>query len=129
MADIQDLLKSMKEEKDALLIEKEKGATGDASILQEFNLRRLNREMNKLCDEYQALITQNATIEDKLTQMETNPPRCVNHSKSHFLSNETLSSRGAYLLLRSFSFEKVLDTYPTLRVHNFLLKNLFYDLY
>lgn len=77
MADVQELLKSMRAEKDALLAEKEKGATGDASILQEFNLRRLNREMNLLCNEYDTLVTQNASIEEKLTQLESNPPRCV----------------------------------------------------
>lgn len=76
MSDVKELLKSMKAEKEALLIEKERGmATGDASILQEFNLRRLNREMNQLCNEYEAMVTQNSTIEDKLTQLETNPPR------------------------------------------------------
>lgn len=77
LSDIQELLQSMKQEKEALLIEKEKGSTGDASVLQEFNLRRLNREMTKLCDEYQALTSQNATIEDKLTQIEANPPSSV----------------------------------------------------
>ena len=75
MSDIKELLKSMKIEKEALLAEKEKGASGDASILQEFNLRRLNREMNILCNEYEAMMTQNNTIEDKLTHLESNPPR------------------------------------------------------
>lgn len=75
MADIQELLKSMKVEKDALLVEREKGAIGEASILQEFNLRRLNREMNLLCTEYDGLVAQNSSIEDKLTQLESNPPR------------------------------------------------------
>lgn len=65
----------MKAEKESLLAEREKGATGDASILQEFNLRRLNREMNLLCNEYDTLVTQNTGIEEKLTQLETNPPR------------------------------------------------------
>ncbi|RVE54040.1 hypothetical protein evm_001443 [Chilo suppressalis] len=77
MADIQELLKSMKTEKDALLIEKEKGATGDASVLQEFNLRRLNREMNLLCNEYDTMVTQNTSIEERLNQLETNPPSSV----------------------------------------------------
>ncbi|XP_050348830.1 lysine-specific histone demethylase 1A [Nymphalis io] len=77
MSDAKELLRSMKVEKDALLAEKEKGATGDASILQEFNLRRLNREMTQLCNEYEAMATQNATIEDKLTQLEANPPSSV----------------------------------------------------
>jgi hypothetical protein len=65
----------MKIEKDALLVERQKGATGDASVLQEFNLRRLNREMNQLCNEYDTLVTQNLSIEDKLTQLESSPPR------------------------------------------------------
>ncbi|XP_026749032.2 lysine-specific histone demethylase 1A [Galleria mellonella] len=77
MTDIQELLKSMKVEKDALLVERERGATGEASILQEFNLRRLNREMNQLCNEYDSLVTQNANIEEKLTQLESNPPSSV----------------------------------------------------
>ncbi|KAG6453470.1 hypothetical protein O3G_MSEX008157 [Manduca sexta] len=77
MTDIQELLKSMKAEKEALLVEKEKGTTGEAGILQEFNLRRLNREMNQLCNEYESLITQNASIEDKLTQLDSNPPSSV----------------------------------------------------
>ncbi|XP_063622056.1 lysine-specific histone demethylase 1A [Cydia splendana] len=77
MADIQELLKSMKIEKEALLVEKTKLAAGDASILQEFNLRRLNREMKQLCNEYDSLVNQNQSIEDKLTQIETNPPSSV----------------------------------------------------
>ncbi|XP_047990074.1 lysine-specific histone demethylase 1A [Leguminivora glycinivorella] len=77
MSDIQELLKSMKIEKEALLVEKTKLAAGDASILQEFNLRRLNREMKQLCNEYDSLVTQNQSIEDKLTQLETNPPSSV----------------------------------------------------
>ncbi|KAH9627702.1 hypothetical protein HF086_016856 [Spodoptera exigua] len=77
MSDIKELLHSMKAEKDALLVEREKGATGDASILQEFNYRRLNREMNLLCNEYETLVSTNATIEEKLAQLETNPPRFV----------------------------------------------------
>lgn len=64
----------MKVEKDSLLLDREKGVTTDG-ILQEFNLRRLNREMNRLCNEYDSLVSQNASIEDKLTQLETNPPR------------------------------------------------------
>ncbi|KAI5639469.1 flavin containing amine oxidoreductase domain-containing protein [Phthorimaea operculella] len=76
MADIQELLKSMKAEKDNLLSEREKG-TADNSVVQEFNLRRLNREMNQLCNEYDALVTQNASMEDKLTQLESNPPSSV----------------------------------------------------
>ncbi|XP_063534467.1 lysine-specific histone demethylase 1A [Cydia strobilella] len=77
MSDIQELLKSMKIEKEALLVEKTKLAAGDASILQEFNLRRLNREMKQLCNEYDSLVNQNQSIEDKLTQLETNPPSSV----------------------------------------------------
>lgn len=77
MSDIKELLHSMKAEKDALLVEKSKGATGDASILQEFNLRRLNREMKLLCNEYEGLVSTNSTIEEKLCQLETNPPRYV----------------------------------------------------
>lgn len=77
MSDVQELLKSMKIEKEALLVEKTKLAAGDASILQEFNLRRLNREMKQLCNEYDSLVTQNQSIEDKLTQLETNPPSSV----------------------------------------------------
>lgn len=77
MSDIKELLQSMKAEKDALLVEREKGATGDASILQEFNFRRLNREMNLLCNEYETLVSTNATIEEKLAHLETNPPRFV----------------------------------------------------
>lgn len=67
----------MKAEKDALLVERDKGTPGDAkaSVLIEFNLRRLNREMNLLCNEYDQMVTQNSTIEDKLTHLETNPPR------------------------------------------------------
>ncbi|KAJ2951204.1 hypothetical protein O0L34_g5597 [Tuta absoluta] len=76
MADIQELLKSMKVEKDNLLSEREKG-TADNSVVQEFNLRRLNREMTQLCNEYDALVTQNASMEDKLTQLESNPPSSV----------------------------------------------------
>lgn len=76
MIEIKDLLKSMKEEKENLLIEKNKEtSSGDASILLEFNLRRLNREMNLMCDEYANLMTQNSNIEDKLTNLESNPPR------------------------------------------------------
>lgn len=75
MADIKELLRSMKAEKEALLADREKGTTGDASVLQEFNLRRLNREMNQLCNEYETFVTQNTSIEDKLTQLESNPPR------------------------------------------------------
>lgn len=75
MTETKELLKSMKEEKDALLIERDKGATGDASVLLEFNLRRLNREMNILCNEYDQSLTQNTTVEDKLTHLEANPPR------------------------------------------------------
>lgn len=75
MSDIHELLKSMKEEKENLLQQRDKGATGDASILQEFNLRRLNREMNLLCNEYDTIVTQNNTVEEKLAQLETNPPR------------------------------------------------------
>ncbi|KAM3964981.1 LOW QUALITY PROTEIN: lysine-specific histone demethylase Su(var)3-3 [Aphomia sociella] len=74
MTDVQELLKSMKVEKDSLLTEREKGVTGEASVLQEFNLRRLNREMIQLCNEYDSLVSQNASIEDKLTQLESNPP-------------------------------------------------------
>ncbi|XP_063362465.1 lysine-specific histone demethylase 1A [Cydia amplana] len=77
LSDIQELLKSMKIEKEALLVEKTKLAAGDASILQEFNLRRLNREMKQLCNEYDSLVNQNQSIEDKLTQLETNPPSSV----------------------------------------------------
>lgn len=75
MTDIKELLRSMKAEKEALLTDKEKGTTGDASVLQEFNLRRLNREMNQLCNEYETFVSQNSSIEDKLTQLESNPPR------------------------------------------------------
>lgn len=75
MTDIKELLRSMKAEKEALLAEREKGATGDATVLQEFNLRRLNREMNQLCNEYETFVTQNTSIDDKLTQLESNPPR------------------------------------------------------
>ncbi|KAJ8723258.1 hypothetical protein PYW08_003170 [Mythimna loreyi] len=77
MSDIKELLLSMKAEKDALLVEREKGVTGDASILQEFNFRRLKREMNLLCNEYDALVASNATIEEKLTHLENNPPSSV----------------------------------------------------
>ncbi|CAH2047328.1 unnamed protein product, partial [Iphiclides podalirius] len=80
MTDVQELLKSMKAEKDSLLSGKEKGLQGeggDAGVLYEFNLRRLNREMNLLCNEYEALVSQNNTIEDKLTQLESNPPSSV----------------------------------------------------
>ncbi|XP_075975022.1 lysine-specific histone demethylase Su(var)3-3 isoform X2 [Anticarsia gemmatalis] len=77
MSDIKELLNSMKAEKDALLAEKTKGLTGDAGILNEFNLRRLNREMKLLCTEYEVLVTHNTSIEDKLTQLETNPPSSV----------------------------------------------------
>ncbi|GBP82753.1 Lysine-specific histone demethylase 1A, partial [Eumeta japonica] len=77
MCDIQELLKSMKAEKEALLGEREKSVTGEANILQEFNHRRLNREMNQLCNEYESLMAQNATIEDKITQLESNPPSSV----------------------------------------------------
>ncbi|XP_013192176.1 lysine-specific histone demethylase 1A [Amyelois transitella] len=78
MSDIQELLRSMKTEKESLLSERAKGvATGDAGILQEFNLRRLNREMTQLCNEYDSLLSQNATIEDKITQLESNPPSSV----------------------------------------------------
>ncbi|OWR44349.1 putative lysine-specific histone demethylase [Danaus plexippus plexippus] len=77
MSDINELLKSMKSEKETLLADREKVASGDASILQEFNLRRLNREMNLLCNEYETLTTQNNTIEDKLVQLESNPPSSV----------------------------------------------------
>ncbi|KAI8421839.1 hypothetical protein MSG28_009783 [Choristoneura fumiferana] len=77
MSDIQELLQSMKVEKESLLLEKTKLSAGDASILQEFNLRRLNREMKLLCNEYDALVTLNSNIEDKLTQLETNPPSSV----------------------------------------------------
>ena len=77
MSDIKELLQSMKAEKDALLVERDKGVSGDASILHEFNFRRLNREMTLLCNEYEALVQTNATIEEKLTQLETNPPRYV----------------------------------------------------
>nr|CAB3506897.1 unnamed protein product [Spodoptera littoralis] len=77
MSDIKELLHSMKAEKDALIVEREKGATGDASILQEFNYRRLNREMTLLCNEYETLVSTNASIEEKLAQLETNPPRVV----------------------------------------------------
>lgn len=77
MSDIKELLNSMKVEKDALLVEKDKGLTGDAGVLNEFNLRRLNREMRLLCKEYEGLVTQNTTMEEKLTQLETNPPSSV----------------------------------------------------
>lgn len=77
----------MKAEKETLLVEREKGVAGDASILQEFNFRRLNREMNLLCNEYEGLATTNATIEEKLTQLETNPPRYVNNSDLSYLSH------------------------------------------
>lgn len=75
MSDIQELLQSMKVEKESLLLEKTKLSSGDASILHEFNFRRLNREMKLLCNEYDALVNLNSNIEDKLTQLETNPPR------------------------------------------------------
>lgn len=65
----------MKVEKESLLLEKTKLSSGDASILHEFNFRRLNREMKLLCNEYDALVNLNSNIEDKLTQLETNPPR------------------------------------------------------
>lgn len=77
MTDLQDLLKSLKSEKEALLAEKATGNTGDANIQQEFNLRRLNREMKHLCNEYENLVTQNSTIEEKLTHLEANPPSSV----------------------------------------------------
>ncbi|XP_050674799.1 lysine-specific histone demethylase 1A isoform X2 [Leptidea sinapis] len=77
MSDIKELLSSLHAEKETLLAEKDKGATGDASILQEFNLRRLNRELNKLCNEYETLTKQNNSIEEKLNQLETNPPSSV----------------------------------------------------
>ncbi|XP_026733506.1 lysine-specific histone demethylase 1A-like isoform X4 [Trichoplusia ni] len=77
MSDLKELLNSMKTEKDALLVERDKGVTGDASILQEFNLRRLNREMNLLCNEYDALVSTNSTVEEKIAQLETNPPSSV----------------------------------------------------
>ncbi|XP_028174606.1 lysine-specific histone demethylase 1A-like [Ostrinia furnacalis] len=77
MSDIQELLRSMKAEKESLIADRQKGATGDASVLQEFNLRRLNREMNLLCNEYDTLVAQNTGIEEKLTQLETNPPSSV----------------------------------------------------
>ncbi|XP_068633798.1 lysine-specific histone demethylase 1A isoform X2 [Battus philenor] len=77
MTDVQQLLKSMKTEKDNLLVERDKGTSGEAGILHEFNFRRLNREMNLLCNEYESLVSQNNTIEDKLTQLESNPPSSV----------------------------------------------------
>ncbi|XP_047525188.1 lysine-specific histone demethylase 1A [Pieris napi] len=76
MSDIRELLKSMKAEKEALLAE-DKATSEDAGILHEFNLRRLNRELNKLCNEYEAMVKQNASIDDKLAQLETNPPSSV----------------------------------------------------
>lgn len=75
MSDLKELLNSMKAEKDALLVEKDKGLTGDAGVLNEFNLRRLNREMKLLCNEYEGLVAHNTTIEEKLDQLETDPPR------------------------------------------------------
>ncbi|XP_039754743.1 lysine-specific histone demethylase 1A isoform X2 [Pararge aegeria] len=77
MSDIRELLNSMKAEKDALLADREKGNTGGCSILQEFNLRRLNREMTHLCNEYESLVTQNSNMEDKMAHIETNPPSSV----------------------------------------------------
>ncbi|KPJ06805.1 hypothetical protein RR48_11852 [Papilio machaon] len=77
MTDIKELLKSMKTEKENLLSERDKVSAGEAGILHEFNLRRLNREMNQLCNEYETLITNNNTIEDKLTHLESNPPSSV----------------------------------------------------
>ncbi|XP_041980165.1 lysine-specific histone demethylase 1A [Aricia agestis] len=76
MSDIKELLHSMKAEKEALILEKENGAVTDG-ILHEFNMRRLNREMTQLCNEYETLTSQNATIEDKITQLEANPPSSV----------------------------------------------------
>ncbi|CAG4930704.1 unnamed protein product [Colias eurytheme] len=76
MADIKELLKSMKAEKETLLANKDDIKAEDG-ILHEFNLRRLNRELNKLCNEYEAMVKQNATIEEKLAQLESNPPSSV----------------------------------------------------
>ncbi|XP_045499163.1 lysine-specific histone demethylase 1A [Colias croceus] len=76
MADIKELLRSMKAEKETLLADKDNIKAEDG-ILHEFNLRRLNRELNKLCNEYEAMVKQNATIEEKLAQLESNPPSSV----------------------------------------------------
>lgn len=75
MTDIQEVLKSRKIEKDALLVDKKKGVTGDNGIAMEFNIRRLNREMKQLCTEYDDYVAQNNIIEEKLSKLETDPPR------------------------------------------------------
>ncbi|XP_013138247.1 PREDICTED: lysine-specific histone demethylase 1A [Papilio polytes] len=77
MSDIKELLKSMKTEKEKLSREREEARGGAGGVLHEFNWRRLNREMNQLCNEYDTLITANNTIEDKLTHLESNPPSSV----------------------------------------------------
>ncbi|KAL4716103.1 hypothetical protein ACJJTC_013880 [Scirpophaga incertulas] len=76
MDDIKRILQSLQKERESLEADKEK-ATGDDAVSVEFNNRRINREMNMLCNEYQKVTTHNATIEEKLVQLEAHPPSAV----------------------------------------------------
>lgn len=75
MIEICDLLKSMKSEKDALIRLKTNLNNANWGIVNEFNWRRLHREMNKLCSQHVELKEQLIAIEEKLTELEADPPR------------------------------------------------------
>lgn len=77
MIEIRELLISMKEERQKLMMEKTKTPSSEANILQEFNIRRMNREMNLLCDEFNGIVAQGSIFEDKLAHLESNPPSSV----------------------------------------------------
>lgn len=84
MIEICDLLKSMKSEKDALIRLKTNLNNANWGIVNEFNWRRLHREMNKLCTQHTELKDQLTAIEEKLTELEADPPRLTNDPLLHF---------------------------------------------
>lgn len=65
----------MKIEKDILAKLKGNPSSGTWGIVQEFNWRRLHKEMSALCNQYDQLTEQMKQIEDNLEELEANPPR------------------------------------------------------